>query len=185
MYVFLDTETTGFARDGVQPRIVSLAWIIAEGAATPQVSRNCIVRPDGFTIPAAAAAVHGITTERARATGRPVRSVLDDFADDIRRLKPHTVVAHNLAYDFPIVAAEFRGLGIGNPCEGLTWSCTMLLARGRWPGESAKLGDVYRRVFRKPLAGAHDAGADVLACARVFFHLQTTASARKLKTAKA
>ena len=171
MYAFLDTETTGFARGGVQPRIVSIAWMIAAEPGRPRVFKRRVVRPDGFSIPAGAAAVHGITTARARAEGRPISAVLADFARDLRTLRPEALVAHNARYDLPVVAAEFERLGADDPCRGTRTVCTMLQCRDVWPGESAKLGDVHLRVFGEALRDAHDAGADVRACARIFFHL--------------
>lgn len=171
MYAFLDTETTGFARGGVQPRIVSMAWMVADNPDRPRVFKRRVVRPDGFAIPARAAAVHGITTERALAEGQPIAAVLADFASDLRALRPEAVVAHNARYDLPVVAAEFQRLGVDDPCRDLSILCTVLQCRDAWPGESAKLGDVHQRVFGHELLGAHDAGADVRACARIFFHL--------------
>jgi DNA polymerase III epsilon subunit-like protein len=171
MYAFLDTETTGFASGGVQPRIVSMAWMVADHPDRPRVFKRRVVRPDGFSIPARAAAVHGITTERARAEGLPIAAVLAEFASDLRALRPEAVVAHNARYDLPVVAAEFQRLGVGDPCRDLSILCTVLQCRDAWPGESARLGDVYQRVFGDALRDAHDAGADVRACARIFFHL--------------
>lgn len=174
MYAFIDTETTGFARGGVQPRIVSMAWMVAEDADRPRVFQRRVVRPEGFSVLAAAAAIHGITTERALAEGEAIRAVLADFARDRRTLNPRAIVAHNIGYDMPIVAAEFERLGSTDPCRGFPMLCTMLQCRKAWPGESAKLGDVHLRVFGDALHDAHDAGADVLACARIFFHLAST-----------
>ena len=172
MYAFPDTETTGFARGGVQPRLVSIAWMIAEDPGRPRVFKHSIIKPEGFTIPQAAAAVHGITTERALAQGLPLTAVLHDFAYDLRTLLPRAIVAHNVAYDIPIIAAEFTQIRIADPCQGRATYCTMIAARDRWPGESAKLGDVYARVFRSTLQNAHNASADVWACAQIFFALQ-------------
>ena len=171
MYAFLDTETTGFACGGVQPRIASIAWMVADDPDKPRVFERRVVRPDGFTIPARAAAAHGITTERAHAEGQPIRAVPGDFARDLRALRPAAVVVHNARYDLPVVAAEFDRLGAADPCRRLRVLCTMLQCREKWPGESAKLGEVHLRLFGRALRDAHDAGADVRACARVFFHL--------------
>jgi DNA polymerase III epsilon subunit-like protein len=173
MYAFVDTETTGFARNGVQPRIVSIAWMVADDPSQARIFKYSIVKPDGFSIPPAAASVHGISTARAQAEGRPLAAVLEDFAKDLRSLEPMTIVAHNAAYDMPIIAAEFQRIRRGDPCQGRSTHCTMLAARKRWPGESAKLGDVYERLFRSAMQGAHHAGADVRACAQIFFALQS------------
>ena len=172
VYAFLDTETTGFARGGVQPRIVSIAWMIAEGPKAVRTFKYSIVRPNGFEIPKAAAVVHGITTGRAIAEGKLIASVLADFATDLRTLQPKALVAHNMAYDLPIIASEFHLLGLINPCSNFSTICTMLQSRRRWPGQSAKLGDVYRRVHNEDMKDAHNAGGDVWACSKIFFHLK-------------
>lgn len=169
MYLFVDTETTGFPTRGVQPRIVSIAWMIAAEPERPRVFKCKIVRPDGFEIPQAASAVHGISTERARREGAPLKDVLLEFGSDVLTLLPRAVVAHNLAYDRPIIDSECLGAGVSGAIENLPGKCTMLAARKRWPGHSAKLLDVYQRLFRANLSNAHNAGADVWACHKVFF----------------
>lgn len=174
MYAFVDTETTGFARGGVQPRIVSISWMVADNPTQPRVFKYGIIKPEGFHIPEGAAAVHGITTARALAEGRPLSAVLKDFAHDLQTLSPRAIVAHNAAYDMPIIAAEFGRIQMADPCRGRTTHCTMLTARSRWPRESAKLGDVYERLFRSAMKNAHNASADVLACAQIFFALQNS-----------
>jgi DNA polymerase III epsilon subunit-like protein len=176
MFAFVDTETTGLPRGGVQPRIVSIAWMIADNPDRPRIFRHAIIRPDGFTIPAEVVAVHGISTERALAEGRPIAQVLAEFTLDLRTSGALAIVAHNARFDLPIIAAEFERLGSANLCGGLDSHCTMLAARRRWPGESARLGAVYQRIFRKPMQNAHDAAADVFACSQIFFSLGIGAS---------
>ena len=43
----------------------------------------------------------------------------------------------------------------------------MLAVRQKWPRESAKLGDVYMKLFRSAMKNAHNASADVWACAQI------------------
>lgn len=172
MRLFIDTETTGFASGGVQPRIVSIAWMIAAEPNKPRVFKAAIVRPEGFDIPAPAQAVHGISTEKARKEGLPLKAVLADLHVDIATLRPSSIVAHNLAYDRPIINAEYSRLGMRSAIDHLDGACTMLAARKRWPGNSAKLIDVYQRVFSAQMKNAHNASGDVWACHQVFFSLQ-------------
>ena len=169
MYAFVDTETTGFARGGVQPRIVSIAWMIADNPSKPRVFKSSIIFPEDYTIPRPASAVHGISTERAKREGKALSLVLADFSNDVVTLRPRAIIAHNAAFDMPIIAAEFDRLGLVDPCRKLGTQCTMQAARQKWPGQSAKLGDVYARIFRDPMKNAHNADADVWACAQVFF----------------
>ncbi|MBV1796322.1 3'-5' exonuclease [Siccirubricoccus sp. G192] len=169
-HLFVDTETTGLPRGGEQPRIVSIAWIVA--AAVPAPPRQAIIRPEGFTIPGRVAAIHGITTQRARREGRPLRAVLAEFAADIAAHRPAALVAHNLAFDLPIIEAEYARLGLASPLGGLARTCTLHAARRRWPGERCGLQAVHARLFGEEFEGAHGAAADVAACARIFFGLQ-------------
>ena len=78
-----------------------------------------IVKPHGFLIPDEVSAIHGITTARARREGIALEAALDELALDVKTYKPQRVVAHNLAFDRPIVEAEYRLLGLGCALAGL------------------------------------------------------------------
>lgn len=171
VYAFVDTETTGLPHGGVQPRIVSIAWIVADRFERPRATRGAIVRPEGFIIPAAATAIHGITTARAKREGRALAEVLAAFAADLSGFGVRGIVAHNLAYDRPVIEAEYARLGVVSPLAPLEGLCTMKAARRAFPGEGSSLGAVHERLFGAPVAGAHEAAADVLACCRIFFSL--------------
>jgi DNA polymerase III epsilon subunit-like protein len=174
MYAFLDTETTGFARNGIQPRIVSIAWMLADNPTRPRVLKYHVIRPDGFSIPTRAAEIHGISTERATAEGKPLTTVLAEFTYDLLTLNPSAVVAHNASYDMPVISQEYSSLNVANPCTKYETVCTMIQPRSRWPGQSAKLADVYFRIHGRAMDNAHNAMADVWACSQIFFHLQST-----------
>ena len=178
MNLFIDTETTGLPRWGVQPRIVSIAWIVADAPTQHRSLKSMIVKPHGFLIPDEASRIHGITTARANREGIALDAVLGQLARDVETYKPERVVAHNLGFDRPIVEAEYRLLGLACALARLDGACTVELSRERWPNQPAKLGDVYRRLFGVPFVGAHDARNDVSACMRIFFALQGTAPAR-------
>ena len=171
MNLFIDTETTGLPRGRVQPRIVSIAWIVADAPTQHRSLKSMIVKPHGFLIPDEVSAIHGITTDRARREGIALDAALGQLALDVKTYRPQRVVAHNLGFDRPIVEAEDRLLGLDCALGGLDGVCTVALSRGRWPNQPAKLGDVYRRLFGVPLEGAHDARHDVSACMRIFFAL--------------
>ena len=171
MYAFVDTETTGLPCAGEQPRIVSIAWIVAERLETPRAVRGAIVRPEGFAIPAEATAIHGISTDQALREGRPLPDVMAEFAEDVLAHGVRALVAHNLAYDRPVIEAEYGRLGLVSPLPRLEGICTMRAARRAWPGERAGLGAVHARLFGSSVEDAHTAEADVMACCRIFFSL--------------
>ena len=76
MILFYDTKTTDLplwrepSEHPDRPHIAQLAALLClDGVEI--ASLNAIVRPDGWTIPDEVAAIHGITTERAREEGVP------------------------------------------------------------------------------------------------------------------
>ena len=73
MYLFFDTETSGLPKSWKAPpsdvdnwpHAVQVGWVLCKPDGSVEEERDAIVKPDGWTIPDAAARVHGITTERA------------------------------------------------------------------------------------------------------------------------
>ena len=183
MYLFFDTETTGLPRNWQAPvsdlsnwpRMVELAWRLCEEDGTCVESRSVVVRPDGFTIPAEASAVHGITTERALAEGVELEPLLVDFARAVDASR--VLVAHNVRFDEKIVGAELLRTGVPSQFESRARYCTMTTSTElcaipsrygfKWP----KLPELHQRLFGTIPEGAHAAGADVEACARCFFEM--------------
>jgi DNA polymerase III epsilon subunit-like protein len=171
MHLFIDTETTGLPEGGVQPRIVSIAWVIADSPDRHELMRYMIVKPRGFRIPVEATNKHGISTEQATKEGVSLKQALDSLNDDVRTHKPDSVIAHNLSFDRPVVDAEYQRLGRASALSRLRGSCTLLLSQRKWPGQPASLNGVYHRLFGKGRALQHNARADVLDCREVYFAL--------------
>ena len=178
MQLFIDTETTGFARNGVQPRIVSIAWIMADNPETAAIRKYLVVRPEGFTIPAPAAAVHGITTAKAMKAGKPLGQVLGDLATDIGQFAPRHLVAHNAAYDLPVIAAEYARLDRRNPCSTWPRPAPCAWPGETWPGERPSWSTSTAACSARSFAGAHNASADTLACAKIYFGMTRPAASR-------
>ncbi len=107
--VGFDTETTGV--NTREDRIVTAA-VMTRGAAG-HVERTWLINP-GIEIPERATAVHGITTERARAEGAAPQVALDEIAtaltDALAQGTP--VVAFNASYDLSIIEVELRRHGL-------------------------------------------------------------------------
>ncbi len=72
-----DTETTGV--DVTSDRIVTAALVMRQGLGGLSRVRTWIIDP-GVEIPEGASEIHGITTEYARAHGRPPAEVLEEVA---------------------------------------------------------------------------------------------------------
>ena len=117
-YLFFDTETTGVPRNYKAPssdtrnwpRLVQLAWILTDENGSRIHTGSQIVKPDGFVIPADAARVHGITTQRAMVEGIPLNEVISQFKADLDVAT--CIVCHNVEFDKKIVGAEMIRLGM-------------------------------------------------------------------------
>jgi DNA polymerase-3 subunit epsilon len=176
MYLFLDTETTGITQND---HIVSICSSFYDSRGENTSSMYALIKPEGFTIPSAATAIHGITTEKALKEGYSLASTLDSLNAEIARRSPKVLVGHNLSFDLAIVLGEYARVGRPERFSGLRTFCTMKGTANicRLPGKYGdykwpKLEELYFHLFRRPLNGAHNARADVEACARCFFELQ-------------
>lgn len=187
MILFFDTETTGLPNERLpighpsQPYIVQLAAQLCEGDGKPVAGFSLIVDP-GVPIPAGAANVHGITTERAVKFGVSTHFALSAFSHLYRNAD--LIVAHNSKFDkFVIETAIARHQNV-KPLEK-AFFCTMeaaapivnlppterMLAAGITKPKPPKLEECIRYFFGEGLDGAHDAMVDVEACRRVYFHI--------------
>ncbi|WP_136314022.1 exonuclease domain-containing protein [Actinomyces procaprae] len=117
-----DTETTGVSP--TSDRLVTAALVArgprgADGTRTQQVT-TWLADP-GVAIPASATAVHGISTARARAEGRPVGEVLEEVAAALAAAMAAgtPVVAYNAAYDLTLLEAELARHGLPTMRERL------------------------------------------------------------------
>ncbi|GEL94504.1 exonuclease domain-containing protein [Cellulomonas composti] len=98
-----DTETTGV--DVRNDRIVSAALVRRD--STGAHVRSWLIDP-GIEIPAAAAAIHGFSTEHVRLHGRPSSTALDEIADALVAAlrEGAALVAFNASFDLAILDAE-------------------------------------------------------------------------------
>ncbi|MFE2480660.1 3'-5' exonuclease [Streptomyces sp. NPDC001194] len=167
-----DLETTG--TEPGESRIVTAA-VVEVRAGEVRGRRGWLADP-GIPIPEEAAAIHGISTERAVAEGRPVREVADEVA---RALVEHwrrgaVVVAYNAAFDLSLLTAELARHGLPSLADRLGGAETGPVVD---PLTIDRAVDRYRRgkrtleavcgVYGVTLDSAHDAGADALAAVQV------------------
>ena len=109
-----DLETTG--RDPHTARIVTASLVLVdEGGRTVQ-EREWLVDP-GVEIPAEAAAIHGVSTERARAEGLDAATATAGIAEALAGFFDAgiPVMAFNAAYDFTVLANECARYGLQAP----------------------------------------------------------------------
>lgn len=184
MYLFFDTETTGLPRNWKAPvedtdnwpRMVQLAWMLYNDKGEKLDSKDFIIRPDGFTIPAESAKIHGITTERANKEGDDLKYVLALFSDYIKRSAK--LVAHNMKFDEKIVGAEFIRNNIDSKLFRKERLCTMVGSKeycnisGRFGLKWPTLSELHIKLFGKDFENAHDAYSDITATADCFWKLK-------------
>ncbi|MDM8085662.1 exonuclease domain-containing protein [Cellulomonas cellasea] len=104
-----DTETTGVDVDA--DRIVTAA-LVRRDASGVHV-QTWLIDP-GVEIPAGASAIHGITTEQARAHGADPVVALEEIADAIAEalLSDIPIVAYNASFDLCLLDAELERHGL-------------------------------------------------------------------------
>lgn len=184
MYLFFDTETTGLPRNWKAPvtdlanwpRLVQLAYFLFDRDGKRLAGGDFIVRPAGFTIPAEAARIHGITTERAEKEGKELKAVLAGFLEAAGRAD--CLVAHNMSFDEKILGAEFLRNKMPDPLSSKIKICTMQSATDhcalpgpygyKWP----KLAELHLKLFRTGFEEEHNAAADVAATIKCFWELK-------------
>jgi DNA polymerase-3 subunit epsilon len=172
-----DLETTGI--DVKTSRIVSAHVGVIGPDGTVLEQREWLADP-GIEIPVQASAVHGITTERARAEGRAsaevVAEIVAALADLFSRDIP--VVAYNAAYDLSLLRSESLRHGIDPLYDPSPIIDPLVIDKAvdRYRKGKRTL-EVSAEFFGVTLEGAHDAGADAVAAGRV-----AQALARKFPT---
>lgn len=162
-----DLETTGVDTDTA--RIVSACIAVLEPDGSLHAQFNWLADP-GVEIPDGAAAVHGISTERAREDGRTAETVVGEITATIRTLIALGIplVVYNAPYDLSLLDRECRRHRV----EPLGYPSPVID-----PLVIDKAVDRYRKGKRTLVAAAerygvnlddaHDAAADAIAAGRV------------------
>ena len=184
MYLVFDTETTGLPASWHAPpsdvdnwpRVVQLAWAAFDPRGRKTDAQCYVIRPDGFKIPKDAERIHGISTTIAKRTGVPLARTLVAFVNAVHEAS--VLVAHNFKFDVNVLSSEFYRLGIQPEFSQKICICTMETATEycaiggpygfKWP----RLSELHSALFGKGVKDAHDAAADVAACAKCFFELK-------------
>lgn len=161
-----DLETTGI--DVETSRIVS-AYVGVIDAAGEAKGVVWLADP-GVEIPVQASAVHGITTERARADGRPAGEVVAEIVSVLRALLAQgvPVTIYNAPYDLTLLNREAVRHGV-EPLESPTPIIDPLVldrAMDKYRKGKRTL-EIAASVYGVDLTDAHDAMADAVAAGRV------------------
>lgn len=162
-----DLETTGVDVD--TSRIVSACIAILEPSGAVVARWDWLADP-GVEIPEGAAAVHGITTERARLEGRPAPVVVAEIAQTLRVIDGLgiPVVVYNAPYDLTLLDRECRRHKVEPLGEPAVVIDPLVLDKAvdRYRKGKRTL-EVTARLYGVALDDAHDAGADAIAAGRV------------------
>lgn len=173
---FFDTETTGV--DPHIDRIIQFGGIFGEfdpvsAEFRERESVNQYINIPG-EIPIWASRVHGIYKKDLLAFGY-MGQYLASFLNYLQ--KADFVIGHNIAFDANMLKAEAQRLGLNFNFNAIKWIDTMttttLLVNK--PGKRRpKLQELYRFLFGKEFADAHNAMADIRATQACFCQLVKT-----------
>lgn len=107
-----DLETTSV--NPKEARIVTSALVRIDGR---DVDKREMLADPGVEIPEAAAKIHGITTEKARAEGQPHDEVLAETLRSIRQAWDDglTLIVYNAAYDLSVLRALTGDFTVDGP----------------------------------------------------------------------
>lgn len=162
-----DLETTGV--DVRTDRIVTAHVGVLDASGRVIDARTWLADP-GVEIPAGATAVHGITTERARAEGRLAADVVGEVTAALRDLFAAgiPVVAYNAPFDFSMLRYEGlrHGVAVIDAPAPVIDPLVVDKTFDRYRRGKRTL-EVVAAHYEVVLEGAHDAAADAVAAGRV------------------
>jgi DNA polymerase-3 subunit epsilon len=161
-----DLETTGIDTD--TSRIVSAYVGVLDVTGQPK-GVSWLADP-GIEIPLQASAVHGITTQRARAEGRDAAEVVAEIVAVLRVLLDQGVpiVIYNASYDLTLLNRECRRHGIQPLDNPLPIIDPLVIDRAMDRFRKGKRTlEAAAQHYGVELMDAHDAEADAVAAGRV------------------
>ncbi|MCU1523544.1 MAG: polymerase subunit epsilon [Microbacteriaceae bacterium] len=161
-----DLETTGIDTD--TSRIVSAYVGVLDGEGEAR-GVSWLADP-GVEIPEQASAVHGITTERARAEGREASEVIAEIVAVLRSLLAQNVpvVIYNAAYDLTLLNRECLRYGIEPLVDPSPIIDPLVIDRAMDRYRKGKRTlEIAAEFYGVELTDAHDAQADAVAAGRV------------------
>lgn len=155
-----DLETT--SANPKEARIVTSALVRIDGRDVQKVEH---LADPGIEIPQEATNVHGITTEKARAEGRPHEEVLKDTVEAIKAAWEDglTLIVYNAAFDLTVLRSLTGDFTVTGPVYD---PYVIDRVSDKWRKGKRTLGAVCEH-YSVELGNAHEATADALAAARV------------------
>lgn len=169
-YLAFDTETTGLfdfklaAEDPSQPRLASVAFILADETGAEVDRSKHYIRPNGWAMTESAGAVNGLTDAFLMENGVDVRDVLDIYTGYV--MDGLIAAAFNVQFDCKMMRGELRRAGMPDLFEQTANTCLMRgLAPYKAQGLAIKGGQFVKlsvacEFFKIVNADAHDAMGD-------------------------
>lgn len=163
-----DLETTGL--DLREARIVTACAVELDAAGQVIGENQEWLADPGIEIPLAAAQVHGVTTELARAKGRPAKEVVAEVVSKLQSFfdREIPVVAYNAPYDFTILHFEALRHGItplSNPGPIIDPLVIDKFVDQYRPGKRTL--EATSQFYSVALNSAHNATADAIAAGQL------------------
>jgi DNA polymerase III epsilon subunit-like protein len=161
-----DIESTG--PDPLTARIVT-ACIVQCGGDQPVDTANWLTNVDGEEIPDGAAAIHGITTERAHKEGAPLAEAVAEITAGLTQaiLSGIPIVAMNARYDLTLLDREAARFGLDPLPAGPVIDPFVIDKQvDRYRSGKRNLTALCQH-YRVRLDAAHSADADAVAACRV------------------
>ena len=199
-----DVETTGLpnwgapSEDPSQPHLCQYTAVLFDRQTGDELHYvDMIIKPDGWVIPDDMAAIHGITTELALATGHPEADAVAHFL--AMAGKADIVVAYNINFDLRIMRIAMMRAGYAeDQCNEFRdrlkpkQRCAMvqatplakvppsdkMMATGRKTFKSPKLSEAVQAILGETMDDAHDARSDVLWTMRLWQHMNRVETMR-------
>ncbi|MEV5854711.1 exonuclease domain-containing protein [Streptomyces anulatus] len=167
-----DIESTGI--DPETARIVT-ACIVQVGGRQPTVAANWLTDVDGEEIPAGAAAVHGISTEKARTEGVDLRLAVEEILGALTQaiLSGIPVVAMNARYDLTLLDREARRYGFTPLADAFVIDPYVIDKQVDQYRSGKRTLTALCQHYDVRLDAAHSADADAVAACRVAWRQAT------------
>lgn len=187
MALIFDTETTGLPLKDINRRFYSFrdtdkydnARIVSIAFVIDGEEHYFVVKPDGFYINNSE--FHGITQEIAERDGVPMSRIVTFLKERIEKI--HTIVGHNLEFDYMILMSELYRLKeldliekikkLGRFCtmRETTNLCKLQSKSSLSPYKFPKLQELHRFLFDREFEGAHHALNDARATYQCYIKL--------------
>ena len=185
--IVMDVETNGLIKQrGVTPtknnldlfpNIVQFSWGLFTETGECKTMKDFIIKPDGWSMNGKDM-FHGITLERAYEEGVDIKTVLNEYKNDIEN-NCSKLVCHNLNFDKNVVLSECIRHDIN--INDIDEYCTMVnsityckltpMVRGeyKWPS----LAQLYRKCCNAEIENSHNSYYDVVNTATCYFTVKT------------